>query len=804
MRVSLEWLADYVDLELDAIELADLLTNSGTEVEAVETAGEGLQDFKVGLLLDVAPHPSAGRLSICRVEVDESTPLEFVCGAPNVQPGIKVPVALPGSKLPDGRTIKETVIRGVSSPGMILSEKELGISEEASGIMILDDKAEIGMDLATVLKMPDRVLVLEITPNRPDCLSVVGLAREVAALTGKQLKMPPSRVEEIAEKAAGMVEVDIEDSDLCSRYAARLIFSLHIAASPWWMRRRLQAVGVRPISNVVDITNYVMLELGQPLHAFDYDLVKDARIIVRRARTGETIKTLDGVERKLTPDNLLICDPSGPIALAGVMGGEESEVSSGTSRVLLESAHFDPPNIMRTARSLELASEASYRFERGVDPDGCVRAADRAAELMRQLGAGEVLTGVVDAHPRVIEPTRLRLRVARTARLIGIPLSGGEAEGLLRSINVEVTGTVIEAGDEVLSVEAPTSRPDLEREIDLVEEVARLYGYREIASTLPLTSSNVGALSNEQKKIRDIARVMVGAGLFEAVTHAFISPRWLDLLDPSGQYLPESVFRIRNPISEEFSIMRPSLMPGLLETARFNINRRETDLHLFEMGRVFLAEEDGKLPREPLRMACIMTGKWFAKQWDREPEEADIYSIKGVLQTLLEALHISEWQIQRQELPFLHPAQSGLVSTGGREAGYIGMLHPRVTREAELPEKIAVIELDLESLMASSKEPQYFDIPRFPALQIDIALVVSEDVGCAQVEEVIREAGGPLLRELRLFDLYRGEQVGEGYKSLAFSLTFYALNRTLTDEEVLALRDGIVKALVEKLGARLR
>jgi len=804
LRVSLEWLADYVDLELDAIELADLLTNSGTEVEAVETAGEGLEDFKVGLLLDVAPHPSAGRLSICRVEVDESTPLEFVCGAPNVQPGIKVPVALPGSKLPDGRTIKETVIRGVSSPGMILSEKELGISEEASGIMILDDKAEIGMDLATVLKMPDRVLVLEITPNRPDCLSVVGLAREVAALTGKQLKMPPSRVEEIAEKAAGMVEVDIEDSDLCSRYAARLIFSLHIAASPWWMRRRLQAVGVRPISNVVDITNYVMLELGQPLHAFDYDLVKDARIIVRRARTGETIKTLDGVERKLTPDNLLICDPSGPIALAGVMGGEESEVSSGTSRVLLESAHFDPPNIMRTARSLELASEASYRFERGVDPDGCVRAADRAAELMRQLGAGEVLTGVVDAHPRVIEPTRLRLRVARTARLIGIPLSGGEAEGLLRSINVEVTGTVIEAGDEVLSVEAPTSRPDLEREIDLVEEVARLYGYQKIASTLPLTSSNVGALSNEQKKIRDIARVMVGAGLFEAVTHAFISPRWLDLLDPSGQYLPESVFRIRNPISEEFSIMRPSLMPGLLETARFNINRRETDLHLFEMGRVFLAEEDGKLPREPLRMACIMTGKWFAKQWDREPEEADIYSIKGVLQTLLEALHISEWQIQRQELPFLHPAQSGLVSTGGREAGYIGMLHPRVTREAELPEKIAVIELDLESLMASSKEPQYFDIPRFPALQIDIALVVSEDVGCAQVEEVIREAGGPLLRELRLFDLYRGEQVGEGYKSLAFSLTFYALNRTLTDEEVLALRDGIVKALVEKLGARLR
>ncbi|OFW56009.1 MAG: phenylalanine--tRNA ligase subunit beta [Candidatus Solincola sediminis] len=803
MRVSLEWLSDYVDFEIDAQEIADLLTNSGTEVEKIETIGKGLEGFQVGLVLEVASHPRADRLSLCRVDIAGSI-REVVCGAPNVKPGIKVPLAAPGSRLPNGTVIEEAVIRGISSHGMILSEKELGISEEASGIMVLDDAVEIGRDLASVLSMPDQVLVVEITPNRSDCLSMVGMAREVAALTGKQLKMPPSRVEEIAEPASGLVIIEILDPDLCSRYAARLIFSVKIGPSPWWIRRRLQAAGVRPISNVVDITNYVMLELGQPLHAFDYDLIEEGHIIVRRAKAGETLTTLDGVNRKLTEDSLLICDSKGAVALAGVMGGEESEVGERTSRILLESAHFDPPNIMRTARFQELPSEASYRFERGVDPNGCVRAADRAAELMRELAGGDVMAGAVDAHPRVIEPVEIDLRVARTGKLIGITLGSNEVADLLRSIELDMAGTKVEDGVEVVSVIVPTFRPDLEREIDLVEEVARLRGYQKISSTLPLTSKNIGGLSRGQKKMRSIGRTMAGEGLYEAITHAFISPRWLDILDPSRQYLPNDVFRVRNPISEEFSVMRPSLMPGLLETLRFNFNRRVTDLHLYEIGRVFLSDGDEKLPREPLRLGCIMSGEWFHKQWGGEREEADFYTIKGVLEELIGALNICDWDIRAKEFPFLHPAQSGLITIEGSEAGYIGTLHPRVAREAELPEKIAVMELDLESLIASSRDPRYREIPRFPAVQIDLAVVVAEDSSCARVEHVMREAGGPLLREVQLFDLYRGEQVGPGCKSLAFKLTFYALDRTLTDEEVMPLRDSIIETLRERFEARLR
>lgn len=803
MRVSLEWLADHVDLTLDPYELADRLTNSGTEVEAVETTGEGLEGFQVGILLEVAPHPSADRLSLCRVDVG-GVPLEIVCGAPNVREGIKVPVALPGSRLPDGTLIREAKIRGIPSHGMILSERELGISEEASGIMVLEDPAEVGMGLAAALSLPDAVLVLEITPNRPDCLSMIGMAREVAALTGQKLKMPPSKVEETAEATAGQVVVDILDPELCSRYAARLIFGGRIAESPWWMRRRLQAAGVRPINNVVDITNYVMLELGQPLHAFDYDLVEEGHIIVRRAMLGETLTTLDGIERKLSEDNLLICDPSGGIALAGVMGGEESEVNPNTTRILLESAHFDPANIMKTSRSQELSSEASYRFERGVDPNGCVRAADRAAQLMHELAGGQVLAGVVDARARVIEPVKLKLRVGRTAQLIGITLGPDEAEQLLRSIDIDVEGRSAEGVEDVLRVEVPTYRPDLEREIDLAEEIARLYGYRKIPSTLPVTSANIGGLTRDQKETRKIAGLMAGAGLYEAITHAFISPRWLDILDPERNYLPSEVFRIKNPISEEFSIMRPSLLPGLLEAARFNVNRRVTDVRLFEMGRVFLHDEGEKLPREPSMLGCLLTGKWLPKQWDREPEEVDFFTMKGILETLLAFLNVDVWSLQRREMVFLHPAQSGIISINGEEAGYIGMLHPRVGSEAEVPERIAVMEIRVESLLACRKEPMYIDIPRFPAVQIDLAVVVREEIARREVEDVIKEAGGPLMREVRLFDLYRGDQVGEGDKSLAFNLTFYALDRTLKDEEVLALREDIVSALGEKLEARLR
>jgi phenylalanyl-tRNA synthetase beta chain len=804
MRVSLDWLKEYVDLTVGPEELAEMLTASGTAVEGIEHQGEEHAEFVVGHVLEVRPHPSADRLTLCRVDVGGEV-ADIVCGAPNVREGIYSPVAPPGSRLPDGTVIREAKIRGVLSRGMLLSEMELGISEEAAGIMLLEGEPRAGTKLSEVLGMRDTVLDLEVTPNRPDCLCMLGVAREVAALTRQELKYPVFSLRESGAPASDEVEVDILDAALCSRYVARVIENVKIGLSPWWMRRRLQAAGVRPISNVVDVTNYVMLELGQPLHAFDLDLVRDGHIIVRRAEDGELMTTLDGVERRLTHDNLLICDPSGPVAMAGVMGGENTEVGDSTTRILLESAHFDPPNIMRTSRLHDLPSEASYRFERGVDPSGCVRAADRAAFLMRELAEGMVRPGAVDAHARVIETVLLELRNDRAAGLIGIKLASGETAQLLNSIELEVKKVEATSDDTVLTVEVPTFRPDLEREIDLVEEVARLYGYDRIEPTLPQTSSNVGYLTPRQRRRREIAALLSGMGLHEAVSLAFISPRWLEILDPAGEYLPSDRIRLRNAISDEMSVMRPSLLPGLLEAVRFNLNRRVMEVHLFELGRAFLPRTGDVLPQEKERLCCVLAGDWLPKQWDREAEGSGFFAIKGILEALASSLHVSDISLRRYRAPFLHPTQACAVSVGGLDAGYLGLIHPGVAEKADLPPDTAVMEVDLEPLVASAQvTPPYRDIPRFPSVQMDLAIVVGEGAEAQEVENIIWGAGGDLLREVRLFDLYRGEQLEEGRKSLAYSLSFYALDRTLRDEEARSAYDAIVAALDRKLGARLR
>jgi phenylalanyl-tRNA synthetase beta chain len=799
----LEWLKDYVDISLSGEELADLLTATGTAVDAVERVEGRWKGPVVAEVVSVSPHPGADRLRICKVKAGEKT-WEVVCGAPNVRPGMKSAFAPPGSILPGGREIREVEIRGVVSRGMLLSEMELGLSEEAEGIMELDGDLPAGRDLAEALGFPDTVLDLEITPNRPDCLSMVGVAREVAALTGEELRLPSCEVTEGRGETSELVKVEIMDSDLCSRYAARVIEEVRVAPSPWWVRRRLKAAGVRPINNIVDVTNYVMLELGQPLHAFDYDLLRDGHIIVRRARAGEKLVTLDGVARTMGPDDLLICDPSGPVALAGVMGGENTEVNASTRRVLLESAHFDPPGIMRTSRRHEIASEASYRFERGVDPSGCARAADRAAMLMHTVGGGTVLRGVVDVVARETAPVFLSLRVKRAGKIIGVDLSTKRAGEILSSLGLKVK----EAGGkgaEMLEVEVPTFRPDLTREIDLVEEIARLYGYDAVPSTLPVTSHNVGFLTREQKLRRRVREVLAGAGLREVINYSFVSPRWREMLDPGGVCFPARPLELRNPLSEEASEMRTTLLFGLLENLRFNVNRRNTDVFIFEMGRVFIPLEGEELPRESLRLGLLLCGRWRPKNWGEGGQAADFYTLKGVLQVLERALHLEEMKLRRAEFPFLRPAQSCVVMLGGEEAGWMGALHPSLSREADLPEEVLVAELDMETL--ERKTPQktmYREIPRFPAVQLDVAIVVPERTEAEKVEEVIRKAGGELLRRVKLFDLYRGDQVGEGMKSLAYSLTFFALDRTLTDREVLEARDRIIREVEKKLGGRLR
>ena len=803
MRVSLEWLKDYVDMDLDPHELAERLTMAGTAVEGVERLGCGLEGLLVGRLLDVRPHPNADRLSVCKVDVGGQG-VEIVCGASNVRPGMLAPVAPPGVRLPDGSAIEKVTIRGVSSHGMLLSERELGISDEAAGIMELEGDLEPGVSLARALEIEDTVLVLEITPNRPDCLCMLGIAREVSALTGAALRKPFFSLREVGPPAAEEVEVEILDPDLCSRYCARLIEGLSIGASPWFMKRRLRAAGVRPLNNVVDITNYVMLELGQPLHAFDYELIKEGHIIVRRASAGESMVTLDGVERALSPDELLICDPDGPVALAGVMGGEHTEINAGTTRVLLESARFDPANIMRTSRTQGLSSEASYRFERGVDPSGCARAADRAAFLMDELAGGKVRRGVVDARAREISSSKLTLRVERAARFIGIPLREQEAKAILESLELEVKEGGRGDQGTVLEVEVPTFRPDLEREIDLVEEIARIYGYNRVPSTLPTSAHKVGMLTPRQKCRREAARVLAGLGLSEAVTVSFISERWLDRLDPLRAVFPEDPVRLRNPLSEDGAVLRPSLLPGLLEALRFNVNRRLNDVSLFEMGKAFLPLAGEAQPREPLLVACAMTGNWVPKQWDGAAQPVDFFTVKGVLERLAAALHVPGLTLAREELPFLHPSRSCRVRVGEASAGYLGLLHPRVCDEVDLPRNTAVMEIEFSPLEEEREEPYYREVPRYPALHMDMAVVVGEEVDAEELEEAIREAGGELLYEVRLFDLYRGEQLGEGKKSLAFNLVFCAMDRTLTDEEARRYFDRIVKALGAEFGARLR
>ncbi len=800
MRVSLQWLSDYVDLVVDAEELADRLTNAGTSVESVERVTGGWDGCVVGRVLEVFPHPRADRLSVCRVDVGGEVK-EIVCGAPNVRAGMLSPVALPGARIADGKLVGEAEIRGVRSWGMLLSEKELGISDDAEGVMVLEEGMEPGTDLHLALGLEDTVLILEITPNRPDCLSMLGIAREVAALTGQALRRPRIQVYEEGPPAEEEVRVEILDEEKCSRYVARLIDEVKVGPSPWWMRKRLRAAGIRPISNVVDVTNYVMLEMGQPLHAFDYHLLKEGHIIVRRAEPGDRLVTLDGVKRDLHPEDLLICDPGGPVALAGVMGGELSEVSSRTSKVLLESAHFEPSGIMRTSRRHDLSSEASYRFERGVDPDGCLPAADRAAGLIAELAGGKVRPGAVDVRARSVAPRRLELRVERAGRLIGITLNKEEASRILESLELKVVGI----SEDRLRVEVPTFRPDLEREIDLVEELARIYGYQRIPATLPRTSHNVGFLTREQRLRREIARVMAGCGLHEAITVSFVPGWWLEVLDPERRHLPPQPLRLRNPLSEEASMLRPSLLPGLLEAVRFNLNRRLVDVHLFEMGRVFLPLEGRKLPQEPLRLGAVLTGRWLPKPWDGEAQDCDFYTMKGILEVLMRTLHVEDWELESGEgPPFLHPMRRGTVMLEGKEAGYMGTLHPRVAENLDIP-GAEVMEVEVAALVEAAKDlPPFKEIPRFPSVQVDLALVVDEEVPAAEVERVIRSAGGDLLREVRLFDLYRGAQIGKGEKSLAYSLVFYSLERTLREDEVREIVEGVVGALAAELGARLR
>ncbi|MEE9275192.1 MAG: phenylalanine--tRNA ligase subunit beta [bacterium] len=814
MRISLDWIADFVDLDLAEEGLADRLAEglllAGLEVEAVERPGEDFAGFLVAEVLTAGPHPNADQLKVCRVH-DGAGERRIVCGAPNVAAGQRVVLAPPGVRLPGGDKIKAARIRGERSEGIICSERELGLGDDHSGILVLEGDPPIGSPAAAALGLDAVVFDISITPNRADCLSVLGVAREAAALLGRPFALPEMEVREEDETEAGEIApVEILDPDRCPRYVARFVRGVSIGPSPGWMQRRLRVAGMRPINNVVDVTNYVMLTLGQPLHAFDMDLLAGPRVVVRCWRPEDgPFTTLDGQAREMDAEDLMICDGAQPVAVGGVMGGGNSEVGAGTRNILLESAYFTPATIRRTRRRLGLNTEASYRFERGVDPGGTRRAADWAIELIRRSAGGRVARGAVDAHPAPVAPARVRLRPARVSALLGEEIGAGEMREALEAIGMGVE----EAGGD-FEVEVPTFRPDVEREIDLIEEVARRRGYDRFPATLPAASLPPAPPSPLRRIEGEAREAMTAAGFNEALNYSFVSRDALARLGRAG----EDVVPIRNPLSAEMDVMRTSLLAGLLANAALNLNRGLERVHLFEIGRTFHgAPGGGSAPREVTRLAALAAEDAPPALWPQGPAPGGkgdhpplLFGLKGALESLAEALRLPPLVFETleggDESAAFEPGAAAAVRAGEAQIGVIGSLARAVSEGWGIRQPAAVFEVDLEAVSEMERLPlRLAPLPRHPANLRDLAVVVGEEVPHAEVESHIREAGGDLLESVRLFDIYRSGPLAQGgEKSLAYSLVFRRPDRTIPDAEANAAIEAILARLADRLGARLR
>jgi len=797
MRLSINWLKDFVDLTTSPAELAEKLTLAGLEIEAIETFAPAFQGVVVAQVQALEPHPQADRLQIALVW-DGRQQHRVVCGAPNVRVGGLYPLAPVGAVLPPGKPLKAAKIRGIRSEGMLLAEDELGLSEDHSGLMALPPETPVGADVAQILGLEDVVLEVAVTPNRPDCLSVLGLAREVAALYDLPLRRPAVEIIEDPEPVERYAQVVIEDPENCPRYTARMIVDLEVRPSPFWLRRRLQVSGLRAINNLVDVTNYVMLEYGQPLHAFDFQSLRQGRIVVRRPAAGEeNFTTLDGQSRPLVAETLLICDAVQPVAIAGVMGGLDSEVTAATTQVLLESAYFHPPSIRRTAKRLGLSSESAYRFERGVDPGGVVPALNRAAQLMAMLGSGRVLQGIIDVYPRPLSSPRLSLRLSRTNAVLGTNLAKGQVREIMRRLQMPP----VAEEEDTLHVQVPSYRGDLTREIDLIEEVARLHGFDQIPVTLPrveMWARRPGPEARWREQAREILR---GLGFAEVINYAFQPERFTTQLT-GGTDAVEFV-RVANPISEEQSVMRVMLLPGLVETMRRNIAHLTRDMKIFELGMVFHPRPEGQLPQETLMLAGLMSGARQAPAWNLPTAALDFFDLKGVVENLLEGLRVGEAAFQPVHREFLR--QGTAILAGGRELGFLGELHPEVVDRCELKQPAWVFEINFQLLAAAAQEcPQFQPLPRYPAVFRDLAIILPAAIPAARVEEVLFACGRPFLAAVELFDVYTGPPVPAGQRSLAYHLCYRDPHRTLSEADVNPWHEAIIRGVQEELGARLR
>lgn len=801
MLASVNWLKKYVNIEITPMELADKLTGAGLEVEEVKNIGEGLEGVLTGRVTEIERHPDSTHLWICQMDYGSGEIVQILTGAQNVKKNDIVPVAVVGSRLPNGMKLKKAKMRGLDSFGMLCSAGELGIDaktlmpEERDGIFILPENTPVGVDIKEILGLNDSILDIDLTANKQDCFCMTGIAREASAVTEEKFSLPDMSVKEAAEGDINEeLKTSIEIPELCSRFTARLLKNVKVMESPQWMKNALRACKVRPINNIVDVTNYVMLELGQPMHAYDYDKLAGHELIVRKANAGEKLVTLDEIERELTENMIVISDAEKAVGLGGVMGGLETEVTAETVNVALEAAAFNGASIRRTSKALGLRSEASLRFERGVDIAHCEYALNRAANLLEAMGACETVPGIVESYPAPLEPTVITVSAKAINTRIGTEIPVSDMILMLRKVYFEV-----EEKDGILTITVPSWRSDVSCYADISEEVARMYDYDNIKTHKPLLELHQGKEAPAEEVKDKVQDYMVAAGLDEVMTYSFVHPSFADKMLLAADDPRREVIKIKNPISDEFGVMRTTMIPSMLQAVSHNTSRQASTVKVFEVARVYLPKKLPltDFPEEKRVIAAAISGKRNHLSWTSGKEEVDFYDMKGVVEGLFAEMGLSEYELEIASEPYLHPGKSCLVKAGEEVIGYFGALHPLTAEAFEVPEATYVLELALDPLVASSsKVPQYTHLAKFPGMSRDIAVVVPETVSAKELEGVIRRYAGELLRQVTVFDVYTGKQVDKGFKSVAFNLTFRADDRTLTDKEI----DAVIKDVVAKVG----
>ncbi len=794
MLISYRWLQDYVHIPWTPEELAQRLTMSGLEVEGIQPLAPDLPRVYVGLVNESAEHPNADNLRVCSVDVGEQGTYTIVCGAPNVTQGQMIAVALEGARLPGGLEIKHTEIRGVSSQGMICSQAELGLSDDHAGIWVLPQGLQLGLPLVESLGLDDVVLDVSVYANRPDCMSVLGVAREVAALTGGELNTPPVNYVELETSISDRTSVTVEDQARCPRYTAALLTGVQVSESPLWMQLRLRAAGMRPINNVVDITNYVMLETGQPLHAFDFERLGEKRLVIRTARPGEEMETLDEITRVLSPEMLLICDANEPKCIAGVMGGLDSQVTTATTSILLETANFAPLNVRRTSRALGLSSESAARFEKGIDPSGTMFASKRALHLLQQLAHAQIFTGHIDIDASKKEPTIIDLYFKEVTRVLGVEVPEQTSREILERLGFAVQVLALD----LWGVTVPAHRTDVKIAADLIEEIVRIWGLENLPATLPADTSSSGGQGKRLNVADRLRQMLVGAGLQEALSYTF------GRMDNNDRLLrfDQPLIKVQNPISEDLVALRHSLLPGLLTAIGLNANRQQTRVALFEIGANYVGTLPlEKQPEEEMQLCLALWGCRHPMNWALQEEDYDFYDLKGMLELILPQAELVWTQ---GDNPTFHPGRQGSIRYRGHEVVVYGEVHPAVLRNFRVPGRVYAAEVQVEQVLDLFDSTSVFQsLPRYPAVDRDLAFVVDRSQAVGDLINHLRELGGELLREVTLFDVYEGKPIPEDKKSVAFSLRFQG-ERTLTDDEINPLLEECVQGLGAKFGAEIR